>query len=103
LEFEVTTCSESQFFADLAGDVSRGGIFIATYQRVAIGSRVTLSLSFPTGDVDVVGVVEWIRDASEGVSPGVGIAFQALSPEARVGVEEFSRLRAPLYHESDGG
>jgi uncharacterized protein (TIGR02266 family) len=101
LEFEVTTSSESQFFAGLSGDVSEGGIFIPTYQRVTIGTRATMSLSLPNGDFDVHGVVQWTRDASQGTPPGVGIAFEALPVEARVGVEAFCRLRAPLYYDPD--
>jgi Tfp pilus assembly protein PilZ len=75
-------------------------VFIATYRRVDIGCRVAVSLSLPAGDVQVVGVVDWIRDACDGASPGVGIAFEDLSVEARAGIEAFSRLRAPLYHEA---
>jgi uncharacterized protein (TIGR02266 family) len=100
LEFEVTTSSESQFFAGLTGDVSHGGIFIETYQPVPIGSRVAVSLSLPTGDVEVFGVVEWTRDARHGMSPGVGVAFEELPPDARLSLEQFCRLRAPLYHDS---
>jgi uncharacterized protein (TIGR02266 family) len=101
LEFEVTTSSESQFFAGLNGDVSDGGIFIPTYQRVAVGTPATLSFSLPNGDFDVHGVVRWTRDASQGMTPGVGIAFEKLPFEARAALEAFCRLRAPLYHDSD--
>lgn len=100
LSSEITTSSESQFFADLTGDVSEGGVFIATYRRVAIGSRVVVSLSLPAGDVELPGIVQWIRDACGEASPGLGVAFEHVSVEARAGIDEFCRLRAPLYHES---
>jgi uncharacterized protein (TIGR02266 family) len=100
LSSEVTISSESQFFAGLTGDVLEGGVFIATYRRLDIGCRVAVSLSLPAGDLELLGVVEWIRDAYDGVSPGVGIGFEDLSVEARAGIEAFCRLRAPLYHES---
>jgi uncharacterized protein (TIGR02266 family) len=96
----VTTSSESQFFADLTGDVLRGGVFVETYQHVALGRRVAVSLSLPTGDLDVFGVVEWVRDACDGTGPGLGIAFEELSLDAGAAINAFCRLRAPLYHES---
>jgi uncharacterized protein (TIGR02266 family) len=100
VEVEVTVMSESQFFSGITGDVSTGGIFVQTYRRFPIGTRLDVCLSLPTGEVEACGVVQWSRDSGSGMSPGVGIALEELTPSGRAQVEEFCRMRAPLYHES---
>jgi len=92
--------SDSQFFAGLTGDVSMGGIFVATYRRLPVGAHVTIHFSLP-GEVVVVakGTVRWIRDASPDVLPGLGIEFDELPGETFRDVDEFCRRRAPLYHD----
>jgi uncharacterized protein (TIGR02266 family) len=100
IEVEVTISSESQFFAGLSGDVKQGGLFVQTYRHLAVGTRVALSLLLPTGEIAALGVVDWTRDANQSTSPGIGIIFEALPLEGRWRIEEFCRVRPPLYHES---
>lgn len=95
---EVTLSSESQLFADVARPGLAKGVFVETERRLAIGSRVGLLVSLPAGDVEGLGVVEWARDASDTLSPGVGIAFDGLAPEAQALIQEFCGLRAALVH-----
>ncbi len=96
---EVTLASESQFFAGLSGDVSEGGIFVQTYRPLAVGDRVALVVALPAGDVEILGVVQWVRDADVNMSPGFGAAFERLSPGSLMRIEEFCRRRPPLYHD----
>jgi Tfp pilus assembly protein PilZ len=96
---EVTLSSESQLFAHVASPGSARGVFVETERRLATGSRVGLLLSLPAGDVEALGVVEWARDASETVSPGVGIAFDGLASGALALIQDFCRLRPPLQHQ----
>jgi len=99
IEVEVSLSSESQFFAGLTGDVSSGGLFVQTYQCHPVGSRVVVMFSLPTGELRMPGVVRWTRRGTETTTPGVGIAFEALTSEQRASIDEFCKGRAPLYHD----
>lgn len=102
LEVEVTLTSDSQFFAGLSGDVSEGGIFVQTYRSYAVGSRVLLAFSLPTGEIRTEGVICWVRPSAEGTLPGVGIGFENLPAAERRSIEAFCKARPPLYHDLDG-
>ncbi len=102
LEVEVTLTSDSQFFAGLSGDVSEGGIFVQTYKSYAVGSRVLLAFSLPSGEIRTEGVIRWVRPSSDGTLPGVGISFESLPPGERRSIEAFCKARPPLYHALDG-
>jgi uncharacterized protein (TIGR02266 family) len=101
MEVEVSLQSDSQFFAGLARNVSRGGVFVATVRRLPIGSRVELKLMLPDGDMRARGTVDWLRDESSGAAPGLGIAFEGLDTEAAARVEHFCAMRDPLYHDDE--
>lgn len=100
---EVTLTSESQFYAGLTSDISKGGLFLQTYERYEKDRRVTVAFSLPTGEVRTTGVVRWFREASEGSAPGVGIEFDDLGEIERRRIETFCRARPPLYHEHESG
>jgi uncharacterized protein (TIGR02266 family) len=99
LEIEVTLGSESQFFAGLSGDVSEGGIFVSTYRQLPIGERVSVSFRLPNGETKATGTVRWIRPASEGAPPGLGISFDEIEGGGAELVHEFCKDRPPLYYE----
>lgn len=101
LEIEVTLGSESQFYAGLTGDVSEGGIFVSTYQAIPVGERVSVSFKLPNGETKATGVVRWMRPASEGAPPGLGISFDELSENGRELVRAFCEERPPLYYDVD--
>jgi uncharacterized protein (TIGR02266 family) len=103
MEVEVTLGSETQFFAGLSGDISSGGIFVSTYQRVKVGTEVSVQFTLPNGSVNAKGTVRWLRDANpkEGLTPGLGICFESLAPVERSMVQSFCAARAPLYMDVD--
>jgi uncharacterized protein (TIGR02266 family) len=101
LAIELSADSESHFFVDLSGDLSRGGIFVATWRDIAVGSLVRIACRL-LGEVFVLrGMVVWQRDAGEGASPGLGVLLARLAPAPRATVERFCRAREPLYYEVD--
>jgi uncharacterized protein (TIGR02266 family) len=102
LEVDVTLNSDSQFFAGLSGDVSEGGLFVHTYKRYEVGTRILVAFSLPTASIQTPGTVRWVRPAAGDAPPGVGIAFEALSSGDRESIEAFCRARPPLYHDVDG-
>ena len=99
IEVEVSLSSESQFFAGLSGDVSTGGLFVQTYSLRAVGTQVVVAFSLPTGEIRATGVVRWVRSATEGTSPGLGISFERLEGNELAAVEAFCQTRPPLYHD----
>ena len=79
-------------------DVSLGGVFIATYRALPIGSEVDIQLELPTGSLHATGVVRWHRtvDACEDW-PGMGVQFSELTEDAKARVREFIDVRDPLF------
>jgi uncharacterized protein (TIGR02266 family) len=102
VEAEVSVASDSQFFTGIAGNVSTGGLFVATYRALPVGGRVAMQIALPEGDVLATGVVRWVRDASSGAAPGLGIAFDgAIGNDDIERIERFCAVRRPLLHEED--
>lgn len=99
LEAEISLTSESQFFSDLSGDISEGGLFVATYRAVAVGTVIDIEVSLPDGPVRAVGRVQWTRPGGLDLPPGLGIAFVALAEEDRRRIQLFCERRSPLYCE----
>jgi uncharacterized protein (TIGR02266 family) len=102
LAVKVSLAGETQFFAGLAGDVSRGGLFVATFQVLALGTDVALAFTLPgAGVLHARGVVRWARPAGRDAAPGLGIAFTGLPPECARVIEQFCAVRPPLYMDLD--
>ena len=99
--FEIEFTDDSEFFAGVSQDLSRGGVFVATYQLLPVGSAVGLSLELPDGErVEVRGEVRWLRESSGGEGrPGMGVAFRNLSTEALARINAFCARRPPLLYE----
>lgn len=92
--------SDSQIFVGYSEDLSDGGVFVATYQRLEPGSPVALDLELPTGaTVSCRGRVAWVRDGSDLHRPGLGVAFEELSSAARDAIVAFTREHPPLFYD----
>lgn len=101
LELEVEFTEDVQFFAGLTQDISEGGVFIATYRVLKIGTRLTLSFQMPDGcAVTARGEVRWVRDTRQAeVRTGMGVAFTEINQEALDSIVRFCREVPPLYVE----
>jgi uncharacterized protein (TIGR02266 family) len=99
VEAEITLESDSQFFTALGGNLSTGGIFVATYNKVPIGGHIDVLLTMPDGQLHATGTVRWVRDVSAGAMPGLGIAFERITAEDVGRIERFCAERAPLLHD----
>lgn len=102
LDVDIGFHSETNFFVGFAEDISDGGLFVATYDRLPVGTELTLSLVLPGGkQVVVSGRVTWIRDPNdEEVTPGVGVRFERLDEDDRRAIDRFLKKRAPMFFES---
>lgn len=75
-----------QFFTDYIQNISRGGIFVPTYNPLPKGTRLRISFSLPYWDalIETQGVVvHSVRsNPMQGATPaGMGIQFQTLREE----------------------
>lgn len=103
LEVDIGMRSETNFFAGFGDDVSEGGIFVATYDRLPIGTELTLSFVLPSGaQVVVRGRVAWLREGSGFDSefhPGMGVSFADLDEAGRAAIREYMQHREPIFYE----
>lgn len=97
LEVDVSLSSESHFFVGLSGDVSRGGLFVVSWRKLPVGTQLFVAIDLPDGRLLADGEVRWTREAADGVSPGLGIAFTGLTDDAQRRIDAFCAERAPLY------
>lgn len=100
IELEVVFEPETQFYTGLTQDISAGGVFIATYNTQPVGTLISLSFELPCGTaVSVFGEVRWLRDDSEDIRPGMGVAFIGLAESSKAAIERFCETKSSLYVE----
>ena len=100
-ELHLEFTADTEFFAGLDQDMAQGGVFVATYRRVPVGTALTLELELPCGtNVTARGRVAWLRDTGAGqCRPGLGVQFTELSPAALVAIARYVKHVPPLYME----
>jgi uncharacterized protein (TIGR02266 family) len=74
-EADVTIGSGGRLMTGLAGDISTGGMFVATFRPMPPGTRLSLRFRLPTGQVVAAAIVRWTRDARPGIVAGMGVEF----------------------------
>jgi len=101
LEVDIGLASQSHFYTGLSRDLSRGGVFVATYRPQPPGTEVAVHFVLPNGRaVQARGIVRWTIDARGDMAPGMGISFHELGPEDLSAIVEFCEQRTPIYHQS---
>ena len=100
-EVDAEFLGDTYLFSGLGNDVAGSGVFVATYQDLALGAAVELELELPSGPVRALGEVRWSRGESEDADqrPGLGIVFMGLSSEAKAALADVLRSHATRYHE----
>jgi len=92
--------SEHNFWTGLTQDIAEGGVFIATYKRLPVGTLLELTLSMPDhSTMRLCGEVRWLREYSDftaDVSPGFGVKFVDLPEDARWAINAFILTNPPL-------
>lgn len=101
VETDVTIGGQGRVQTGVSIDVSMGGLFVAAYAPLAVGTRVSLRFRLPTGSVVGAGTVQWVREARPGRIAGMGIAFCDMSDEDRETLRRFcgNRPRFLSYEE----
>jgi uncharacterized protein (TIGR02266 family) len=101
LEANVGATTESNFFVGFSGDISEGGVFIATYATYPLHAPVEVLVTLPGGyESTIPGTVRFVRDPMDMDSePGVGVRFDKLTQEQRDLILRFIRKRPPLFYD----
>jgi uncharacterized protein (TIGR02266 family) len=101
LEANVGATTESNFFVGFSGDISEGGVFVATYLTLSVGDRAQVLITLPGGfEKTIPGTVRFVRDPMDMESePGIGVRFDKLDDEARELILRFIRKRPPLFYD----
>jgi len=82
------------FFTGFTGNVSRGGLFVATANALPMNARVEVFFEMPDGhSISAPADVCWQRPAEqaaiEGLPAGVGLRFASLSHDDEIALERF--------------
>jgi len=92
-----------QFYTGFSENIEEGGIFVATFEPRAIGSKVLVNFKLPGGrPVTARGEVQWVREynpMTPDTAPGMGVKFTDLLPDDRKAIEEFATSRAPMFYD----
>ena len=103
LEANVGVSSETNFYVGFSGEIAEGGVFVATYNTLDVGSPVAVTVTLPGGfEFRVPAHVHFVRDPmdmSDEAEPGMGVKFEQLSGEQRELVLRFIRKRAPMFYD----
>jgi hypothetical protein len=105
LESEIGVHSETNFYTDFLGDISNhGGIFVATFHVLPLGTQCEVLLTFPGNlTAEIRGAVRWKRENAPGASmtssPGLGIEITQADAGAWDLIHRFIRKREPIMHE----
>lgn len=103
LEANLGASSETNFYVGFSGEISEGGVFVATYNTLDVGSLVHVLVSLPGGyEFKLPGRVHFVRDPMDltaEAEPGMGVKFEALPADNRELILRFIRKRAPMFYD----
>ena len=98
--------TEHNFYVGFTGNISEGGLFLATEALLDIGDVVNLRFKLPNSseEIKVDGEVRWVRDVSAsgpGMPAGMGIKFISLDAKSRKIIDAFVQQRTPEFYPED--
>ena len=117
LSLAITMQGDNNFYAGLSEDLSEGGVFIATYHVLPLGTPVVLQFTLPSSEepITVNGTVQWVRgpdatachqsvfsggrDAPH-IKPGLGVRFHDLDRATRTVIRDFMEQRRPVFFDA---
>ncbi|MAQ18219.1 MAG: hypothetical protein CMN30_25910 [Sandaracinus sp.] len=105
IEANIGATTESNFYVGFSGEISQGGVFLATYEVLPKDSSVNVLVTLPGNfEFRCDGWVRFVRDpfdlsADDGADPGMGIQFENLPADARELVLRFIRKRPPMFYD----
>lgn len=104
LDCDVGLEGDNTFFTGRTGDLSRGGLFVATDEPLAVGTELLLSFVLPDRHrVRADAIVAWVRAPRyrpDELPAGMGVRFLRLAPRDERAIAHFLTLR-PAFHYGD--
>lgn len=96
---------DTNFYVGFSQNISEGGLFIATYDTMPVGSQFRLNFTLPTHPHPIAAVVEvmWVREYADGADldggtlPGMGVRFLKIGTEQRQAITRFTEKREPMF------
>ena len=102
---DIGLTSKHNFFTGLTENLSEGGLFVATYDILPIGTEVQLDMNLPElKPIRVKAVVRWLRDDDSlgaNQAPGMGLQFCELDGESKETIRQFLQIRDPIFFDMD--
>lgn len=105
IKVDIGIHSETNFFVGFSSDISSGGLFIATYDILRIGTELNVNFTLPKGPVlSLNGIVRWVREYNEttpDTAPGMGIQFENLNGNDRKAINYFIEKNPPIFYDDE--
>ncbi|MCB9593429.1 MAG: TIGR02266 family protein [Sandaracinaceae bacterium] len=102
LEVEVGLEGANRFYSGVTGDLSAGGLFVATDTPLMVGTELVLSFLLPDGyRIATDAVVAWVRAPRyrpDELPAGMGVRFERLSDTDRNALSHFLKDRPPFRY-----
>lgn len=102
-KLSVTLCGSSNFWTGVTCDISCGGLFVATYNILPLGTKIDVTFTLPDGKGEIYKTAEvrWLREFQEGLElpPGMGIKFVDLSNQDQERINSFVKSRETILFE----
>ena len=89
---EVRVPSLGTSFGALASSLRPEGVFLSTFQELAVGTAVVATLSLPDGPLEVDGIVV---DQGDPAGQGVAVQFHAVDDLMRMRLSAASSIAPP--------
>jgi uncharacterized protein (TIGR02266 family) len=103
LEVDIGIHSDTNFYTGFTQDISQGGLFVATYNILNIGTQLNINFSLPGGSVlSLEGTVRWVREYNDRIpdmEPGMGIMFESLNNIDTGEINKFMEEHPPIFYE----
>lgn len=101
MDCRVDLWNAQAYYQGSARDISTGGLFVATLDCLPLNSEVAVGFTLQDGTrIETRAVIRWIRELEharhEGVSPGMGLEFQQLTPHQFEAIERFQHEQRTL-------
>jgi uncharacterized protein (TIGR02266 family) len=102
--FHVTIGRKTNFFTGFKGDITSGGLFIATYNIYPVGTKLTISAEFGQERVIMGSAkVAWVREhnaRTPEIYPGMGIVFHNLTKVAEREINQYLAEHESIFYDA---
>jgi uncharacterized protein (TIGR02266 family) len=85
--------SLDEFITEYVKDLSAGGVFVRVFDPLPVGTRVDLRFTVIGDDLETVegvGRVVRVVEPGPGVTPGMGVMFEELTPQGQQVVDRLT-------------